>query len=186
MRSRKWRPASSVRTSSDCKASRAMLSSRNAWRIGTIRAAQRLPEPSTHPSNSAKTCGQSRAAHPHQERALITISGRPFPFFGCLGHALKKDGRAFYWRRFTGTINFSPPGLLGSSSSLHDERIVRWVKFITHTLLHGDGRLKFQTGPLIIGWAVYGFADDCDSMTANGSDAGFKYPVGVEEGESIP
>jgi hypothetical protein len=52
MRSRKWRPASSVRTSSDCKASRAMLSSRNAWRIGTIRTAQRLPEPSTRPSHS--------------------------------------------------------------------------------------------------------------------------------------
>jgi hypothetical protein len=33
-----------------------------------IRAAQRLPEPSPHPSNSAKTCGQSRAAHPHHRR----------------------------------------------------------------------------------------------------------------------
>src|SRR5271157_4628299 len=54
MRSRKWRPASSVRTSNDCKARRVMLSSRNAWRIGTIRAAGRLPEPSPRPSNSSR------------------------------------------------------------------------------------------------------------------------------------
>ena len=40
--------------------------------------------------------------------------------------------------------------------------------------------------PLIIGWALYAFAVNCDSMTANGSDARFKYPVDVEEGESIP
>ena len=32
---------------------------RNAWRIGTIRAAGRLPEPSPHPSNSAKTIANS-------------------------------------------------------------------------------------------------------------------------------
>ena len=31
-----------------------MLSSRNAWRIGTIRAAGRLPEPSPRPSNSSR------------------------------------------------------------------------------------------------------------------------------------
>jgi hypothetical protein len=31
-----------------------MLSSRNAWRIGTIRAAGRLPEPSPRPSNSPR------------------------------------------------------------------------------------------------------------------------------------
>ncbi len=43
------------------------------------------------------------------------------------------------------------------------------------------GDLSFKADPLIIGWVVYGFADDCDSMMANGSDAGFKYPVGVEE-----
>ena len=48
------------------------------------------------------------------------------------------------------------------------------------------GDLSFKSDPLIIGWAVYGFAVNCDSMTANGSDAGFKYPVGVEEGVSIP
>src|SRR5215469_7647215 len=68
-----------------------------------------------------------------------------FPLFGCLGHALKKDARAFYWRRFAGTINFPPPGLLGSPSPLHDERIVGWVKYFTHELLDGDGRVKFQT-----------------------------------------
>jgi len=37
---------------------------------------------------------------------------------------------------------------LGTSSSLHDERIVSWVKFFTHALLDGDGRVKFQTKPL--------------------------------------
>jgi hypothetical protein len=114
-------------------------------------------------------------------RVLTTISGRLlgqeisegfFPLFSRFGHALKKDKRAFYWRRLTGTINFPPPGLLGNPSPLHDKRIVRWVKFITHALLHGDGWFKFQTRPLIIGWAVHGFAANCDSMTANGSDAG--------------
>jgi hypothetical protein len=74
-------------------------------------------------------------------RVLTTISGHLFgqevpeglfPLFGCLGHALKKHGRAFYWRRLTGIINFPPPGLLGSPSPLHDKRIVRWVKFFTH------------------------------------------------------
>jgi hypothetical protein len=41
-------------TSNDCKARRVMLSSRNAWRIGTIRAVPRLVEPSPGPSNSVK------------------------------------------------------------------------------------------------------------------------------------
>src|SRR5262249_11133491 len=68
-----------------------------------------------------------------------------FSLFGCLGHALKKDGRAFYWRRLAGTVNFPPPVLLGSPSPLHDERIVGWVKYFTHELLDGDGRVKFQT-----------------------------------------
>jgi hypothetical protein len=83
MPSRKWQPASSVRTSSDCKAGRVMLSSRDAWRIGTIRAAGRLLEPSPGPSNSAKTCGQSQAAHPHHRRlaldrgALAGLTTRP-------------------------------------------------------------------------------------------------------------
>jgi hypothetical protein len=76
-----------------------------------------------------------------RRRVLTTISGHLFgqevpeglfPLFGCLGHALKKHGRAFYWRRLTGIINFPPPGLLGSPSPLHDKRIVRWVKFFTH------------------------------------------------------
>jgi hypothetical protein len=48
------------------------------------------------------------------------------------------------------------------------------------------GDLSFKSDPLIIGWALYAFAVNCDSMTANGSDARFKYPVDVEEGESIP
>ena len=45
-----------------------MLSSRNAWRTGTIRAAQRLPEPLARPSNSAKTM---RAARPHHRRLAV-------------------------------------------------------------------------------------------------------------------
>jgi hypothetical protein len=73
------------------------------------------------------------------------VPERLFPLFGCLCHALEKDRRAFYWRRLTGTINFPPPGLLGSPSPLHDKRIVCWVKFFTHALLNGDGRIKFQT-----------------------------------------
>src|SRR5262249_62389602 len=44
-----------------------------------------------------------------------------------------------------GTINFPPPRLLGSPSPLHDERIVGWVKYFTHELLDGDGRVRFQT-----------------------------------------
>jgi hypothetical protein len=47
------------------------------------------------------------------------------------------------------------------------------------------GDLSFKSDPLIIGWALYAFAVNCDSMTANGSDARFKYPIDVEEGESI-
>jgi len=39
------------------------------------------------------------------------------------------------------------------------------------------GELSFKSDPLIIG---------CGLMTANGYDAGFKYPVDVEEGESSP
>jgi hypothetical protein len=81
------------------------------------------------------------------------VSGRPFgyevperlfPLLGCLCHALEEDRRAFNWRRLTGTINFPPPRLLRSPSPLHDEPIVRWVKFFTHELLDGDGRVKFQ------------------------------------------
>src|SRR5262249_5602406 len=68
MRSRKWRPASSVRTSNDCKARRVMLSSRNAWRIGTIRAAGRLPEASPRPSNSYRI---ARAVASRWSRLLI-------------------------------------------------------------------------------------------------------------------
>jgi hypothetical protein len=75
----------------------------------------------------------------------------PFSRFDCLCHALEENGRAFYWRRFTGTINFPTPGLLGSPSSLHDERIIGWVKFFNHALSDGDGWFKFQTRPLIIG-----------------------------------
>jgi len=90
-------------------------------------------------------------ANSSEARVFTTISGRLFgqeapeglfPLFGCLGHALKKDGRAFYWRRLASTINFPPPGFLGSPSPLHDERIVRWVKFFTHELLDGDGPLN--------------------------------------------
>src|SRR5215471_5807862 len=68
MPSRKWRPASSVRTSNDCKARRVMLSSRNAWRIGTIRAAGRLPEASPRPSNSSRI---ARAVASRWSRLLI-------------------------------------------------------------------------------------------------------------------
>lgn len=90
-------------------------------------------------------------------RVLTTISGRLlgqevsegfFPLFSRLGHALKKETRAFYWRRLAGTINFPPPRLLGSPSSLHDERIVSWVKFFNHALSDGDGRVNFQTRPV--------------------------------------
>src|SRR5215471_18805033 len=94
---------------------------------------------------------QRKMAPPHQRMTLLkppvwlgNVRG-PFSLFGCLGHALKKDGRAFYWRRLAGTVNFPPPGLLGSPSPLHDERIVGWVKYFTHELLDGDGRVKFQT-----------------------------------------
>jgi hypothetical protein len=86
----------------------------------------------------------------------VAISGRPFckivperlfPFFSCLCHALEKVRRAFYWRRLTGTINFPPPRLLRIPSPLHDERIVSWVKLLTHLLLDGNAHLKFQTRP---------------------------------------
>ena len=70
MRSRKWRPARSVRTSSDYKGRREMLSSRNAWKTGTIRAAGRLPEPLARPSNSAKNIANSA-------RALSAIGCKP-------------------------------------------------------------------------------------------------------------
>jgi hypothetical protein len=59
-------------------------------------------------------------------------SKSPFSLFGCLRHAFKKAGRAFYRPRTTGTINLPPPGLRRASSSLHDERIVGRVKFFTH------------------------------------------------------
>ena len=55
-----------------------------------------------------------------------------FSLFGCLRHAFKKAGRAFYRPRTPGTINFTPPGLRRTPSSLHDERIVGRVKFFTH------------------------------------------------------
>jgi hypothetical protein len=61
-----------------------------------------------------------------------TVQG-PFSLFGCLRHAFKKAGRAFYRPRTTGTINLPPPGLRRTPSSLHDERIVGRVKFFTHT-----------------------------------------------------
>ena len=55
-----------------------------------------------------------------------------FSLFGCLRHAFKKAGPAFYQPRTTGAIDFPPPGLRGTPSSLHDERIVGRVKFFTH------------------------------------------------------
>ena len=55
----------------------------------------------------------------------------PFPLFGRLCHTLKKDGRALYRHSFTGTVNFPSPGLSRTSSSLHGERIVGWIKFST-------------------------------------------------------
>jgi hypothetical protein len=55
-----------------------------------------------------------------------------FSLFGCLRHAFKKAGRAFYQPRTTGAIDFPPPGLRRTPSSLHDERIVGRVKFFTH------------------------------------------------------
>jgi hypothetical protein len=55
-----------------------------------------------------------------------------FSLFGCLRHAFKKAGRAFYQPRTTGAIDFPPPGLRSTSSSLHDERIVGRVKSFTH------------------------------------------------------
>ena len=78
---------------------------------------------------------------PASVRGLFSLSGRH-----C--HALKKDRRAFYWPwpRPTGTVNLPPPRLGRVPSSLHDERIVGWIKFqfFTHAGLDGDGRLKFQ------------------------------------------
>jgi lipoprotein-anchoring transpeptidase ErfK/SrfK len=47
-----------------------MLSSRNAWRIGTIRAAERLPEPSPRPSNSSRT-DASADGHFNRDMALV-------------------------------------------------------------------------------------------------------------------
>ena len=55
-----------------------------------------------------------------------------FSLFGCLRHACKKAGRAFYQPRTTGAIDFPPPGLRRTPSSLHDERIVGRVKSFTH------------------------------------------------------
>ena len=55
-----------------------------------------------------------------------------FSLFGCLRHAFKKAGRAFYRPRTTSTINLPSQGLRWSSSSLHGERIVGRVKFFTH------------------------------------------------------
>ena len=51
-----------------------------------------------------------------------------FSLFGCIRHAFKKAGRAFYQPRTTGAIDFPPPGLRGTPSSLHDERIVGRVR----------------------------------------------------------
>ena len=59
----------------------------------------------------------------------------PFPLFGRLCHTLKKDGRALYRHSFTGTVNFPSPGLSQTSSSLHGERIVGWIKFSTRHAL---------------------------------------------------
>jgi hypothetical protein len=55
-----------------------------------------------------------------------------FSLFGCLRHAFKKAGRAFYRPRTTGAIDFPPPGLRRTPSSLHDERIVGRIKSFTH------------------------------------------------------
>jgi hypothetical protein len=55
-----------------------------------------------------------------------------FSLFGCLRHAFKKAGRAFYQPRATGAIDFPPPGLRKTPSSLHDERIIGRVKSFTH------------------------------------------------------
>src|SRR6476620_282654 len=52
--------------------------------------------------------------------------------FGCLRHAFKKAGRAFYRPLTTGTVNRPPPRLRSSPASLHDERIVGRVKFSAH------------------------------------------------------
>ena len=71
------------------------------------------------------------------------------PLFDCLCHAIEENGRAFYWRRLTGTINFPPPRFLGTPSPLHGERVVSWVKFFTHALLDGDGALSFKLDPLL-------------------------------------
>jgi hypothetical protein len=70
--------------------------------------------------------------------------------------------KKLYWRRLTGTINFPPPRLLRIPSPLHNERIVSWVKFVTHALLDGDGALNFKSDPLLIGLALYGRAARCD------------------------
>jgi hypothetical protein len=61
MPSRKWRPARLVQISNGCKVKPVIISSRNAWRIGTIRAAGRLLEPSPRPNNSAKIHREQRA-----------------------------------------------------------------------------------------------------------------------------
>jgi|SRR5689334_10738879 predicted Zn-ribbon and HTH transcriptional regulator len=63
-----------------------MLSSRNAWRIGTIRAAQRLLQPLPRPSSSATTlktsvddirCDPPRLIARERIRVLFWTSGGP-------------------------------------------------------------------------------------------------------------
>ena len=55
-----------------------------------------------------------------------------FPFFGCFGHAFKKNGLALYRPRMTGTVNFPPPWLRQVCSQFHGDRIVGWIKFFAH------------------------------------------------------
>src|SRR5207237_450512 len=74
---------------------------------------------------------------------------RPRAFFPSLA-ASAMLSKNMGWRRFTCTINFPPPGLLGGPSSFHDERIVSWVKFFNHALSDGDERVQFQTRPVEI------------------------------------
>ncbi len=67
------------------------------------------PETERHPGPPASSYWLSRGLLGQE------ASNGLFSLFGCLRHAFKKAGRAFYRPQTTGTIDFPPPGLRRNS-----------------------------------------------------------------------
>ena len=71
-----------------------------------------------------------------------------FSLFGCLRHAFKKAGRAFYQPRTTGAIDFPPPGLRRTPLVSSRRTNSRTGQILHSCIIDGDSPLNFQTVPL--------------------------------------